>query len=106
MISRGQVPATEAFCEKFHCGGWIKPALAHAGLSTQTGSPLDYSKIITVEPGKRSGQRCIRGMRFTVKDVFQYLVGGMSIEELLADFPDLTREDVLACFAQAADRQD
>jgi uncharacterized protein (DUF433 family) len=66
---------------------------------------VDYRKIITIEPGKRSGKPCIRGMRMTVGDVLDYLAGGMTIEEILDDFPDLTREDILACFAFAADRE-
>ena len=64
---------------------------------------MDYKQIITVEPGKRSGQPCIRGMRVTVRDVLEYLAGGMSIEEVLADFPELTAEDIRACLAYAAD---
>ncbi len=60
---------------------------------------MDYTKIITIEPGKRSGQRCIRGMRMTVTDVLDYLAGGMSMEEFLEEFPDLTIEDVRACLA-------
>ena len=56
---------------------------------------MDYSHLITVEPGKRSGQPCIRGMRITVRDVLEYLAGGMSEDEILADFPDLSREDIL-----------
>ncbi len=63
---------------------------------------MDYTQLITVEPGKRSVQPCIRGMRITVKDVLEYLAGGMSIEELLGDFPELTAEDIRACFAFAA----
>ena len=63
---------------------------------------MDYGKIITVEAGKRSGKPCIRGMRITVYDVLGYLASGMSYEEVLADFPDLTREDILACLAFAA----
>jgi uncharacterized protein (DUF433 family) len=66
---------------------------------------MDYSQIITVEPGKRSGQPCIRGLRITVQDVLDYLAGGMSIDEILADFPDLTVDDVRACLAYAADRE-
>jgi len=66
---------------------------------------VDYRKIITIEPGKRSGKPCIRGMRITVGDVLDYLAGGMTIEEVLDDFPDLTRDDILACFAFAADRE-
>jgi len=63
---------------------------------------MDDRSIITVEPGKRSGQPCIRGMRMTVRDVLGYLAGGMTVEELLSDFPNLTAEDVRACFAFAA----
>jgi uncharacterized protein (DUF433 family) len=63
---------------------------------------MDYSHIITMEPGKRSGQACIRGMRITVRDVLEYLAGGMTVEELLADFPELTLEDIRACLAYAA----
>ena len=65
---------------------------------------MDYTTLITVEPGKRSGQPCIRGMRITVRDVLEYLAGGMTVEVLLADFPELTAEDVRACFAFAAGR--
>ena len=66
---------------------------------------MDYSKIITIEPGKRSGKPCIRGTRMTVTDVLEYLAGGMTHQELLADFPDLTEEDIRACLAFAADRE-
>lgn len=59
---------------------------------------------ITVEPGKRSGQPCIRGMRITVQDVLEYLAGGMTSDEVLADFPELTVEDIRACLEFAADR--
>ena len=57
----------------------------------------DYSNIITVEPGKRGGQPCIRGLRLTVYDVLEYLESGMSEDEVLADFPDLRPEDIRAC---------
>lgn len=60
---------------------------------------------ITIEPGKRSGQPCIRGMRITVQDVLEYLAGGMTPEEVLADFPELTSDDLQACLAFAADRE-
>ena len=60
---------------------------------------VDYKKIITIETGKRSGQPCIRGMRITVYDVLEYLAGGMSEQEVLADFPYLTHEDILARYA-------
>jgi uncharacterized protein (DUF433 family) len=66
---------------------------------------MDYRHILTIEPGKRGGKPCIRGLRITVYDVLGYLAAGMSIEEILADFPYLTREDVLACLAYAADRE-
>ncbi|MEI6324628.1 MAG: DUF433 domain-containing protein [Gemmataceae bacterium] len=60
---------------------------------------------ITIEPGKRSGQPCIRGMRISVQDVLEYLAGGMSTEQVLTDFPELTSEDVSACLAFAANRE-
>jgi uncharacterized protein (DUF433 family) len=66
---------------------------------------MDYSKIITIEPGKRSGQPCIRGLRITVTDVLEYLAGGMTPEEIVDDFPDLTLDDIRACLAFAADRE-
>ena len=65
----------------------------------------DYREIITVEPGKRGGKPCIRGMRITVYDVLDYLASGMSEEELLADFPYLDEEDIRASLAFAADRE-
>jgi uncharacterized protein (DUF433 family) len=66
---------------------------------------LDYSQIITIEPGKRSGKPCIRGLRITVYDVLGYMAAGMSQEEILADFPDLKETDILACLAYAADAE-
>lgn len=66
---------------------------------------MDYRDIITIEPGKRSGQPCIRGLRMTVTDVLEYLASGMTEAEILEDFPDLTREDIRACLAFAADRE-
>ncbi len=66
---------------------------------------MDYTHLITIEPGKRSGPPCLRGMRITVQDVPEYLAGGMTAEEVLADFPELTAEDVRACLAFAADRE-
>jgi uncharacterized protein (DUF433 family) len=64
---------------------------------------LDYSQIITLDPGKRSGKTCIRGLRITVYDVLDYLAGGMTHEEVLADFPDLTETDIRARLAFVAD---
>lgn len=66
---------------------------------------MDYSKIITIEPGKRSGKPCIRGTRMTVTDVLEYLASGMSEAEILSEFPDLTAEDIKACLAFAAERE-
>jgi uncharacterized protein (DUF433 family) len=66
---------------------------------------MDYSKIITIEPGKRSGKPCIRGLRISVQDILEYLAGGMTEEDILQDFSELTREDIKACLAFAADRE-
>ena len=66
---------------------------------------LNYKDYITIEPGKRSGKPCIRGLRITVYDVLSYLASGMSTEEVLGDFPELTKEDILACLAYAADAE-
>jgi uncharacterized protein (DUF433 family) len=66
---------------------------------------MDYSRIITIEPGKRGGKPCIRGLRITVYDVLEYLASGMTHAEILADFPELTEEDIRACLAFAADRE-
>lgn len=65
----------------------------------------DYRDRITIEPGKRGGKPCIRGLRITVYDVLSYLGSGMTQEEVLADFPDLEREDLLAALQFAADRE-
>jgi uncharacterized protein (DUF433 family) len=66
---------------------------------------VDYKEIITLEPGKRSGKPCIRGLRITVYDVLSYLAAGMTHEEILSDFPSLTNDDILACLAYVADRE-
>ena len=68
-------------------------------------SRVNYQEIITIEPGKRGGPPCIRGLRITVSDVLSYLASGMTEEEILSDYPDLTREDILACLSYAADRE-
>jgi len=62
---------------------------------------MDYSNLITIEPGKRSGQPCIRGMRITVKDVLEFLTC-MTVEEVLMEYPELTMDDIRACLAYAA----
>ena len=66
---------------------------------------MNYQDHITIEPDKRGGKPCIRGMRITVYDVLEYLASGMSEHEILKDFPDLTQEDIRACLAFAADRE-
>ena len=66
---------------------------------------MRYNDIITIEPGKRGGRPCIRGMRITVYDVLEYLGSGMSVPEILDDFPYLTEEDIRACLQYAADRE-
>ena len=66
---------------------------------------MDWRSRITIEPGKRGGKPCIRGLRITVSEVLEYLASGMSADDILRDFPDLVREDVRACLAFAADRE-
>lgn len=65
----------------------------------------DYSGRITIEPGKRGGRPCIRGLRITVYEVLEYLASGMSEEDILHDFPELISEDIRACLSFAADRE-
>jgi len=66
---------------------------------------VDYSSIITIDPARRSGKPTIRGMRITVQDVLEHLAGGMTTEEILTDFPELTDTDIRACLAYAPDRE-
>lgn len=66
---------------------------------------MNYRDVITIEPGKRGGKPCIRGLRITVYDVLEYLASGMSEDQILTDFPDLERDDIRACLAFAADRE-
>ncbi len=66
---------------------------------------MDYRDYITIEPNKRGGKPCIRGLRITVYEVLEYLALDMTEEEILADFPDLTKEDLKAAIAFAADRE-
>lgn len=65
----------------------------------------DYKNIITIEPGKRGGKPCIRGMRITVGDILRWLASGMTIDEILADFDELNKEDIYAALNYAADRE-
>ncbi len=69
------------------------------------GIAMDYQSRITIEPDKRGGKPCIRNMRITVYDVLDYLASGMTVEEIIEDFPDLVREDINACLSFAADRE-
>ena len=66
---------------------------------------MDYRDYITIEPNKRGGKPCVRGLRITVYEVLEYLASEMTVEEILDDFPDLTGEDLKACIAYAADRE-
>ena len=68
-------------------------------------APMNYERLITVEPGKRSGRPCIRGIRITVNDVPEYPASGMTENEIPGDFSELTREDIKACLAFAAHRE-
>ena len=65
----------------------------------------DFRNIITIEPGKRGGKPCVRNMRITVGDVLGWLASGMSHQEIVEDFPELTNEDILACLAYAAEKE-
>ena len=66
---------------------------------------MDYRSVITIEPGKRGGRPSIRGMRIAVADVLGWLAAGMSHEEILGDYPELTDDDIRACLAYAAERE-
>ncbi len=66
---------------------------------------MNWREVITVEPDKRSGKPCIRGMRVTVSDVLEYLASGMTPEEIVKEFPYLTLDDIRACLAFAAERE-
>lgn len=66
---------------------------------------MDYRKYITIEPNKRGGKPCVRGLRITVYEVLEYLASDMTEAEILEDFPDLTSDDLKACIAFAADRE-
>lgn len=66
---------------------------------------MNYQSIITIEAGKRGGRPCVRSLRIAVADVLGWLAAGMSHQEILADYPELTEEDIRACLAYAADRE-
>ena len=66
---------------------------------------IDYKQLITIEPGKRGGKPCIRGMRITVSDILGWLASGLTIQDILKDFDELTKNDVYAALSYAADRE-
>lgn len=66
---------------------------------------INYKEYITIESGKRSGKPCIRGIRITVYDILNMLADGMTYDEIIDDFPKVTKEDILACLAFAAERE-
>lgn len=66
---------------------------------------VDYKQIITIEPGKRGGKPCIGGMRITVSDILGWLASGMTVQGIIADFDELTEEDIYAALRFAADRE-
>lgn len=66
---------------------------------------MNYRNRITIDPGKRGGKPCIRGLRITVYDILEYLASGMSVEEIIEDFPELERDDIFAALSFAADRE-
>ena len=66
---------------------------------------MDYKSLITIDPAKRGGKPCIRDLRITVYDILEYLASGMTQEQIVKDFPELTREDIQASLAFAADRE-
>ena len=66
---------------------------------------MDYQSVITIEAGKRGGRPCVRGMRISVADVLGWLAAGMSHEQIISDYPELTEQDIHACLAYAADRE-
>jgi uncharacterized protein (DUF433 family) len=100
MVARfwGIEPERSRECEAF------RRPLCKAQFSAYT-ELMEYQNIITIEPGKRGGKPCIRGMRITVHDVLSYLTSGMTHQQILADFPYFTEEDILACLSYAADRE-
>jgi uncharacterized protein (DUF433 family) len=66
---------------------------------------IDYKQLITIEPGKRGGKPCIRGMRITVSDILGWLAAGMTVQDILSDFDELTETDIYAALSYAADRE-
>jgi uncharacterized protein (DUF433 family) len=84
---------------------WLAPFSPFSPQRRMKFMTSDLLKRITVDPGKRSGKPCIRGLRITVSDVLEYLASGMTEAEIVADFPDLSSDDIRACLAFAAERE-
>ena len=83
----------------------LRDKAAQRRLALRLEASMDYKQRITIEPGKRGGKPCIRGLRITVYDVLDYLASGMTPAEILAEFDYLSAEDIQACLAYAADRE-
>lgn len=103
-----QLPDSAAQSQLIGCGSNVDPAREHrpnlSRAQREAYRPrVDWRSRITIEPGKRSGKPCIRGLRITVGDILEYLASGMSEDEILRDFPDLEREDIRASIAFAAE---
>jgi uncharacterized protein (DUF433 family) len=88
-----------------HSSSRISDRLLQSKLPKSITLTMNYRDYITIEPNKRSGKPCVRGLRITVYEVLEYLASDMTEAEILEDFPDLTREDLKACIAYAADRE-
>lgn len=99
----------DSICSTTYAGGYGRGHFVVewflCGTRADKNHAMNYEHLITIEPDKRSGKPCIRGLRITVTDVLEYLAAGMSPAEILTDFPDLTDEDIRACLAFAADRE-
>ena len=104
-VDHGTRGSSTTEAERAEPSTWVSGSMLTLAMPGPTLHVMDYQHLITIEPGKRSGKPCIRGLRITVYDVLEYLASGMSEDELPRDFPDLTREDIRACLAFAADRE-
>ena len=101
-----QLPDFPTQSQLAECGSNVDPAREHRPeLRESYRQRVDWRSRITIEPGKRDGRPCIRGLRIAVGDVLEYLASGMSEDEILDDFPDLERDDIRAALAFAAERE-
>lgn len=89
----------------FNSGGRERRALVDHEAGSDRILTMNWKERISISPGVRGGKPCIKGTRITVYDVLEYLAGGMSEEQIITDFPDLTRDDIRACLAFAAARE-